>query len=71
MAAAPALASPKVTVLFMKVRDIIKLLERDGWYLRQTRGSHLQDKHPVKSGRVTLLGHPNDDLPPGTLNSVL
>jgi hypothetical protein len=36
MAAVPVLASPKVTVLFMKVRDIIKLLERDGWYLRQT-----------------------------------
>jgi predicted RNA binding protein YcfA (HicA-like mRNA interferase family) len=55
----------------MKVRDIIKLLERDGWYLQQTRGSHRQYKHPTKAGRITLPGHPNDDLPPGTLNSVL
>ncbi|HEX9110150.1 MAG TPA: type II toxin-antitoxin system HicA family toxin [Terriglobales bacterium] len=55
----------------MKVRDIIKSLEQDGWYLKQTRGSHRQYKHPVKSGRVTLPGHPNDDLPPGTLISVL
>jgi len=55
----------------MKVRDIIKLLERDGWYLKATKGSHRQYKHPSKPGRVTLPGHPNDDLPPGTLNSVL
>ena len=51
--------------------DIIKLLERDGWYLKETLGSHRQYKHSVKLGRVTLPGHPNDDLPPGTLNSVL
>jgi len=55
----------------MRVRDIIKLLERDGWYLKATKGSHQQYKHPTKSGRVTLPGHPSDDLAPGTLNSVL
>ncbi len=55
----------------MKVRDIIKLLEKDGCFLKQTRGSHRQYKHPTKTGRVTLPGHPSDDLPPGTLNSVL
>jgi len=55
----------------MKVRDIIKLLEQDGWYLKATKGSHRQYKHPTKSGRVTLPGHPGDDLAPGTLNSVL
>jgi predicted RNA binding protein YcfA (HicA-like mRNA interferase family) len=38
---------------------------------KRTRGSHRQYKHPSKPGRVTLAGHPNDDLPPGTLNSVL
>jgi predicted RNA binding protein YcfA (HicA-like mRNA interferase family)/predicted RNase H-like HicB family nuclease len=53
----------------MKVRDIIKMLERDGWYLKATKGSHRQYKHPVKVGRVTVPGHPSDDLPPGTLNS--
>jgi len=71
MAGSAVRAPAEVTVLAMKVRDIIKLLERDGWYLRQTRGSHRQYKHPMKPGRVTLPGHPNDDLPPGTLNSVL
>ena len=55
----------------MKVRDIIRMLEQDGWQLKRTKGSHRQYKHPTKSGRVTLAGHPNDDLPPGTLNSVL
>ncbi|MCH9019290.1 MAG: type II toxin-antitoxin system HicA family toxin [Proteobacteria bacterium] len=55
----------------MKIRDIIALLERDGWYLVATRGSHRQFKHPVKRGRVTVAGKPSDDLAPGTLNSVL
>jgi len=47
------------------------MLEQDGWELKRTKGSHRQYKHPLKTGRVTLPGHPNDDLPPGTLNSVL
>ncbi|APC08274.1 type II toxin-antitoxin system HicA family toxin [Neomoorella thermoacetica] len=55
----------------MKVRDIIKLIERDGWYLITQKGSHRQFKHPVKQGRVTIAGHLNDDLAPGTLNSIL
>ena len=55
----------------MKVRNVIKLIEADGWYLVVMRGSHRQYKHQQKSGRVTIAGHPNDDLAPGTLNSVL
>lgn len=55
----------------MKVRDIIKLIEADGWYLVVTKGSYRQYKHPAKSGRVTIAGHPKDDLAPGTLNSIL
>jgi predicted RNA binding protein YcfA (HicA-like mRNA interferase family) len=55
----------------MKVRDVIKLLEEDGWYLARTRGSHRQYKHPTKKGTVTVAGKPNDDLGPGTLNSIL
>jgi len=54
----------------MKVREILKLLEDDGWYLVRTKGSHRQYKHPVKIGLVTLPGKPSDDLAPGTLNSV-
>lgn len=54
----------------MKVRDVIRLLEQDGWQLVATRGSHRQFKHPRKPGRVTVPGKMNDDLAPGTLNSV-
>ncbi len=54
----------------MKIRDVIKLIEADGWYLVVTKGSHRQYKHPSKPGRVTIAGHPNDDLAPGTLNSI-
>ncbi|MGA1822710.1 MAG: type II toxin-antitoxin system HicA family toxin [Thermoplasmatota archaeon] len=55
----------------MKVRDAIKLLESDGWFLVKQKGSHMQFKHPIKKGRVTIAGHPGDDLARGTLNSVL
>lgn len=47
------------------------MLERDGWRLVATRGSHRQFKHPSKTGRVTVPGKPSDDLAPGTLNSIL
>jgi len=55
----------------MKVREAIKLIERDGWYLARTRGSHRQFKHARKLGLVTVAGHPNVDIPRGTLNSIL
>lgn len=54
----------------MKVRGIIKLIEADGWYLVTTKGSHRQYKHSTKPGRVTIAGHPGDELAPGTLNSI-
>lgn len=55
----------------MKVRDILKLLADDGWFLVVTEGSHRQFKHGTKKGRVTVPGKPNHELPPGTLNSIL
>lgn len=55
----------------VKVREVIRLLEKDGWTLVATRGSHRQFKHPAKPGRVTVAGKPSDDLAPGTLNSIL
>jgi len=55
----------------VKVRDVISLLEREGWRQVSTRGSHRQYKHPFKSSRVTVAGKPSDDMAPGTLNSVL
>ena len=55
----------------MKVRDVIRILLEDGWFLVATRGSHRQYKHPTKPGRVTVSGKPSDDLAPGTLDSIL
>ncbi|MCD7928068.1 MAG: type II toxin-antitoxin system HicA family toxin [Oscillospiraceae bacterium] len=50
-------------------REIIKLLENDGWYLVNVVGSHHQFKHPTKRGRVTVK-HPDKDIPPKTLKSI-
>jgi predicted RNA binding protein YcfA (HicA-like mRNA interferase family) len=55
----------------VKVREAIKLIEEDGWYLDRTRGSHRQYKHPNKRGLVTIPGKPGDELAPGTKNSIL
>jgi len=54
----------------MKIREVIKSIEGDGWYQVAMKGSHRQYKHPTKPGRVTIAGHLNDDLALGTLNSV-
>jgi predicted RNA binding protein YcfA (HicA-like mRNA interferase family) len=54
----------------MKVKDVIKRLEEDGWYLSRTRGSHRQYKHPTKSGVVTLSGKLSVDVPIGTLKNI-
>jgi len=55
----------------MKVKDLIALLESDGWQQVRQKGSHRQFHHPVKSGTVTVAGKPSVDVPHGTLISVL
>jgi predicted RNA binding protein YcfA (HicA-like mRNA interferase family) len=55
----------------LSVRDVIRMIEADGWVLVATRGSHRQYKHDVKVGRVTVAGKPSQELAPGTLNSIL
>lgn len=55
----------------MKVRDLIALIEADGWKNVRTRGSHRQFRHETKAGTVTVSGKPGLEVPPGTLNSVL
>jgi predicted RNA binding protein YcfA (HicA-like mRNA interferase family) len=54
-----------------KVRDILKQLTAEGWFVLTTRGSHRQLKHPSIPGRVTVHGRPSDTIAPGTLNSIL
>lgn len=55
----------------MKVREVIKIIERDGWILTRTKGSHRQFKHPGKRGTVTIAGHERDELHPKTESSIL
>jgi predicted RNA binding protein YcfA (HicA-like mRNA interferase family) len=54
----------------MKVREIKRLLQDDGWFLYEQNGSHIQLKHPVKKGRVTIPNH-KGDVKKGTLHSIL
>lgn len=55
----------------MKVRDLLKLVEADGWILTRYRGSHRQYTHPSKPGTVTIAGRPSLDVPPGIHSSIL
>lgn len=56
----------------MKVKEIISLIRRDGWYQISQKGSHKQFKHPTKSGRITVPDHgQNKDLSKGTEISIL
>jgi len=55
----------------MKVADVIRMLERGGWELWRTRGSHRQYRHPTRPGKVTVAGKASDTLHPKTLSSIL
>lgn len=55
----------------MKVEEIIKIIEQDGWFMVRRKGSHRQFKHDNKKGLVTIAGHLSDELAKGTLNSIL
>lgn len=54
----------------MKVAEILRLLQQDGWFLVAQKGSHRQFKHASRPGRVTVPGKPSDDLAIGTLGSI-
>jgi predicted RNA binding protein YcfA (HicA-like mRNA interferase family) len=55
----------------MKVRDMIKIVESDGWRIVRTRGSHRQYHHDLKPGNVTIAGHPSVELGPKAQKSIL
>jgi len=55
----------------MKVREVIRMIQAQGWNLVRQRGSHRQFRHATRPGLVTIAGAPGADLAPGTLNSVL
>jgi predicted RNA binding protein YcfA (HicA-like mRNA interferase family) len=53
-----------------KVKEVIKMLEAEGWYLSYWKGDHRQFKHPVKKGKATVNGKPNETLSQELLNSI-
>ncbi|HEY4035641.1 MAG TPA: type II toxin-antitoxin system HicA family toxin [Ktedonobacteraceae bacterium] len=55
----------------LKVRDVIKIVEGDGWCHVKTVGDHRQYKHPTKMTKVTIAGHPSDEMKPKTYAHVL
>jgi predicted RNA binding protein YcfA (HicA-like mRNA interferase family) len=54
----------------VKYRELIKILEKDGWTCDRQRASHRQFRHPTKPGTVTVAGHPRGDVPAGTLANI-
>ncbi len=67
----PTRARYTETERWMKVRELIALIEANGWFQVRMKGSHRQFHHPIHRGTVTIAGKPGGDVPPGTLNSVL
>ena len=55
----------------MKVRDVLKMLRKEGWVLRNQEGSHRQFVHPTKPGKVTVAGHKSDEVPQKTHKSIM
>jgi predicted RNA binding protein YcfA (HicA-like mRNA interferase family) len=55
----------------VEFRELIRLLENDGWRLVRQRGSHQQYEHPRKPGKVTVAGKPSADVPKGTAANIL
>ena len=55
----------------MKVREVLRLIEADGWRFTRQAGSHRIFHHPDKPGIVIIAGKPSQDLAPGTLNAIL
>lgn len=55
----------------MKIKEILKIIKKDGWHQVKMRGSHRQFKHGAKKGKVTVAGKPSDELHPKTESSIL
>jgi predicted RNA binding protein YcfA (HicA-like mRNA interferase family) len=55
----------------MKVSEILRALEQDGWVLKRMNGSHRHFVHPWKPGLVTVAGKPSATLKPKTEASIL
>ena len=58
--------------MIKKVREMIRIIEDDGWFFVKQKGAHKQFKHPVKSGKVTITDHgKGTDLSDRDVDSIL
>ncbi len=55
----------------LKPKDIIRALEKAGFYIHETHGSHVQLKHPTKPGRITVPYHDRFDVPKHIVRSII
>jgi predicted RNA binding protein YcfA (HicA-like mRNA interferase family) len=55
----------------MTVREILRILSKDGWFIVRQSGSHRQLNHASKPGTVTVAGKPSRTLHPKILASIL
>ncbi len=55
----------------MKAADVVKLIEKQGWYFVRQRGSYKIFKHDDLPTIITVPEHGKEDLKPGLLNSIL
>ncbi|MBI3979568.1 MAG: type II toxin-antitoxin system HicA family toxin [Chloroflexi bacterium] len=55
----------------MTAAELVRALERDGWYRHHQVGSHLILKHPRKPGRVSVPVHARKTIKLGTLKGIL
>jgi predicted RNA binding protein YcfA (HicA-like mRNA interferase family) len=54
----------------MKFHEIERIILKDGWTFKTTKGSHHHYIHPVKKGKVTIPYH-TGDIAPVIIKSIL
>ena len=53
----------------MTAQEVIRRLGKEGWYVKDQKGSHKQFIHATKKGKITVPIH-SGDIPIGTLNAI-
>jgi predicted RNA binding protein YcfA (HicA-like mRNA interferase family) len=52
-------------------KRMCRILEKNGWVLVRTKGSHHAYQNPVQPGTIIVPVHGNDDLKPGTQHAIM
>ena len=55
----------------LKAAEVIRMLERGGYYVDHTTGSHYIMRHPQRPGRITVPYHGGRDIKRGVLRSII